>query len=320
MLPDLTSTLTLSPASSIEWAIAAWHDAKSKRSSSHETSSAYRDTLADFRALLRTINLDLNSDARAIALTAQAFAGSSKRSRDISASTYNQRLAILSSFYTFARKSGLLDLDNPISRIERRAAHAYQSAIPLTTVEVAQRLKAIDRSTLSGKRDYALLVIALHTGRRVTELASLHWTDLVFAADKVTVTFQRTKGGKTASDTLSAPASRALFDYLNAIHGAELVNLSAETPVWLSFSRQNKGKAIGGQTIADICHKHLGTSKVHTLRHTFAHSMERSGAPVSEIQARLGHESLATTGRYLAALKRAENPYADELSRLFGLD
>jgi len=48
--------------------------------------------------------------------------------------------------------------------------------------------------------------------------------------------------------------------------------------------------------------------------------MERSGAPVSEIQARLGHESLATTGRYLAALKRAENPYADELSRLFGLD
>ena len=100
----------------------------------------------------------------------------------------------------------------------------------------------------------------------------------------------------------------------------DLVDAPAETPVWLSLSRQNKGTAISGQAIANIFYKHLGTSKVHTLRHTFVHTMERSGAPVSEIQARLGHESLATTGRYLAALKRAENPYADELSRLFGLD
>ena len=176
----------------------------------------------------------------------------------------------------------------------------------------------IDRSTLSGKRDYALLVIALHTGRRVTELASLHWTDLVFAVDKVTLTFQRTKGGKTASDTLSAPASCALLDYLNAIYGVDLVDVPAETLIWLSFSRQNKGRAISGQTIADICYKHLGTSKVHTLRHTFAHTMERSGAPVSEIQARLGHESHATTGRYLTALKRAENPYAKNSAACLG--
>ena len=134
MLPDLTSALTLPPASSLEWAITAWHDAKSKRSSSYETSSAYRDTLADFRTFLRSVNLDLDSDSRAIALTAQAFAGSSKRSCNVSASTYNQRLAILSSFYAFARKSSLLDLDNPISRVKRRTAHAYQSAVPLTTV------------------------------------------------------------------------------------------------------------------------------------------------------------------------------------------
>ena len=39
-----------------------------------------------------------------------------------------------------------------------------------------------------------------------------------------------------------------------------------------------------------------------------------------EIQARLGHTSMATTGRYLAALKRAENTHADELARRFGID
>jgi integrase len=48
--------------------------------------------------------------------------------------------------------------------------------------------------------------------------------------------------------------------------------------------------------------------------------MEQIGAPVSEIQARLGHKSLATTGRYLASLKRAENRHGDQLAALFGIE
>ena len=48
--------------------------------------------------------------------------------------------------------------------------------------------------------------------------------------------------------------------------------------------------------------------------------MEETGAKVSDIQSRLGHESLATTGRYLAALKRAENPQAAALAKLLGFD
>jgi integrase/recombinase XerC len=63
------------------------------------------------------------------------------------------------------------------------------------------------------------------------------------------------------------------------------------------------------QAIADVCQRWLGVSKVHTLRHTFASAMEDSGAKVSEIQACLGHTNLATTGRYLAALRSAENTH-----------
>ncbi len=47
--------------------------------------------------------------------------------------------------------------------------------------------------------------------------------------------------------------------------------------------------------------------------------MEDSGAKVSDIQARLGHTSLATTGRYLAALKQAENTHGETLAELFGI-
>ena len=40
---------------------------------------------------------------------------------------------------------------------------------------------------------------------------------------------------------------------------------------------------------------------------------------LTDFRTRLGHESLATTGRYLASLSRADNPYADDLAELFGI-
>ncbi len=90
---------------------------------------------------------------------------------------------------------------------------------------------------------------------------------------------------------------------------------------WLPFlENERQSKALGIQSIADICEKRLGTSKVHTLRHTFARVMEDSGAKVSDIQARLGHASLSTTGRYLAALNRADNAHAESIAARLGLD
>jgi integrase len=122
------------------------------------------------------------------------------------------------------------------------------------------------------------------------------------------------------SDRLPLKVSTALLDYLHAVYGVDLTGLAPDAPVWISVSPRNRGQAIGIQTIADICDKHLGTGKVHSLRHTFARMMEDAGAKVSDIQSRLGHESLATTGRYLAALRRAENPFADELLDLLWSD
>ena len=322
--PIPPSSLTPAPDRlPIDLAIAAWLDAKAKRSGSTRTARAYADTIADFRAVLISSGLDLDSDPRPVSLTAQAYAGNRKDGthESVSASTYNQKLAIISSFYAYARKQGLLDLDNPIARVERRAAHAYQHAQPLDTIDVARRMKAIDRTSIEGKRDYALLTVALGTGRRVVELANLRRADLYISATQlVTVTFQRTKGGKTASDTLSSAASRVLIEYLYTAYGADFLNRPTDAPIWGSISDRNKGKAIGVQTIADICERRLGTSKVHTLRHTYAHMMQADGAAPSLIQAKLGHESLATTGRYLAALTRADNPHADALSRALGIE
>jgi len=221
----------------------------------------------------------------------------------------------------YGRKQGLLDLDNPIAHVEWRSAHAYQHAQLLNTIDVARRMKVIDRTSIKGKCDYALLLVALSTGRRVVELANLWRADLyVSAMQLMTITFQRTKGGKTASDTLSSAVRHVLIEYLYAAYDADFLNCPIDAPIWGSFNDRNQGQAIGVQTIADICERRLGTSKVHALRHTYAHMMQADGAASSVIQAKLGHESLVTTGRYLAALTRADDPHADALARALGIE
>jgi integrase len=299
-----------------------WLAAKAGRSGSVKTARAYRDALRAFRAELWAHGLDLDGEARLIALLAQDWAArpgtGAHQGRAVTPATYNQRLAILSSFYSYAIRQGFTER-NPISRVERRPVQDYARAVALDAATVRQRLKMIDRATLAGRRDYALLAVALQTGRRVSELAALRWGDLTLSRERIGLTWQRAKGGKVLRDNLPAEVSQVLLAYLHTLYGPALDGLPADAPVWVSLSPRNRGQAMTIQTVADICLKRLGTSKVHTLRHTFAHTMEQAGARVSDIQARLGHESLHTTGRYLAALSSADNAQAERLAELFGI-
>ena len=312
-MPDLVLGSAATP---LDLALLAWLDAKSTRSGSKKTETAYTATMASFRAMLQQAGTDLDGDLTAISLLAQAWAGQGSPSP----ATFNQRLAIISSFYSFAMKRGFL-AGNPIARVERRRVEAYAGARALPNTELRLRMAAIDRGGIIGARDYALLAVALQTGRRLSELAGLRWAGVHLAGGTVTLHWRRTKGGKVMSDELPAGVGRALLDYLQRLYGAELGQLAPEAPIWVSFSRNgSSGQPLSIRSIANICDGRLGVSTVHSLRHTFAQGMEDVGAKVSDIQARLGHSSLATTGRYLQALKRSKNAQADALAELFGLD
>lgn len=304
----------LAPATpALDLLIAAWLAAKFRRSSSEHTRRAYSDTLASFRVAIGAIGLDLDSDPQALALAAQGWAGSS----DPAPATFNQRLAVLSSFYAFAIKRGAL-LHNPIGLIDRAYVELYGQARSLDPAELRTRLAAIDRSDLAGARDFALLALYLQTGRRLAEILGLRWADLEVRGGRVTIHVRRAKGGKQMSDALPVGVGRALLSWLQMYY-SDLDGLAEDAPLWVNLARNGRGQRLTSRGVAGICLARLGTSKVHSLRHTFAHAMEEAGAKISDIQARLGHASLATTGRYLAALKRAENAQADAIAELFGL-
>jgi integrase len=322
-----TAVVVSAGGPSLELAIAAWLDAKARKSDSARTAHAYQETLAGLRATLQRAGLDLDSPPAAVALVGQAWA---YRRADgvgtVAPSTSNQRLAIASSFYTFGIRRGLLAdasgallATNPIAMVERATVQRYAGARPLPVDTVADRLAAIDRSTLAGMRDYAVLSLALQTGRRSAELRALRLADLVMEPGAVTVIWRRCKGGRVMQDTLAPGTAAALVGYLRAAYGAQLAAVPADAPVFFSLARNSHGRSLSHQALSDIFERRLGTSRVHATRHTFARNMEDAGAKVSDIQRRLGHASIATTGRYLAELTSSDNPYAARLESMFGI-
>jgi integrase/recombinase XerD len=316
---DMLASYPIECTDTLDSLVANWLQAKGSASGTSRTRTTYQEMLRSYRAALQRVGLELDSEPAAIAPVAQRWAAARmKRGRgEVSPATYNQRLACVSSFYVYAIRTRRLDA-NPIALVERRHIQTYAHAEPLDMAEVKRKLAQIDRSTAAGMRDHALLSVGLITGRRLSELAGLRWGDVKLAGQSVTLTF-RCKGNKVMRDTLPMPVGQVLLTYLQTIY-PRLATMPPDTPVWVSFGRQNKGGALSIQAIADICEHNLGTSKVHALRHTFARAMLEQGAAVTEIQRRLGHGNLATTQRYLEALESADNPYSEQLAVLLGLE
>lgn len=300
--------------------VLAWLHEKQGHSESQKTRQSYEQTLRSFRAALQDVRLDLDGDPTQIALVAQGWAALSAhwtKPRTITPATYNHRLAVVSSFYRYAQRHEQLPI-NPIERVARRVVRSKDAARPLSREQVQARLAAMDRSTPEGQRDYALLVVALATGRRVSELAGLRLRDLLFVGGCCHVSWERTKGNKHMQDLLRERTTAALAVYLQTVYGPQFADGDLDRPVWVSFSHQNAGQAVGIKTLSRICEAHLGTSKFHTTRHTWTVAMHKQGASLAEIGKGLGHRNLKTTADYLEELLGYENPYARGLEEAFG--
>lgn len=310
----------------LDQSIGVWLDAK--RANSERTADAYEETLSDFRNTLRSARppLDLDSEPALVAPLAQGWARARKREGKIvpgshvTATTFNQRRAIISSFYKYAITNQVLQY-NPIERVERQKVGKKENAAhPLSSSTIKAGLGKIDRSTPEGLRDYALLSVALATGRRVSELAGLRYKHLHRDGNTCVVDFDHCKGKKAFTNRLEAKTTKALYAYLEAVYPGQLLTLPGDAPVWVSFSDRNKGKALGTRTMSTICEEYLGTSKTHAPRHTLAVKMHHMNAKITDIQKALGHSNAAITSDYLEEHLSYENPLAAELEEEFGIE
>ena len=171
----------------------------------------------------------------------------------------------------------------------------------LTTVEVQALLASPDRATRPGRRDYVLLLVAVQTGLRVSELTGLTCGDVTLGAGANLRC--RGKGRKERCTPLTRPTARVVRDWLTERHGE---------PTDPLFPNRAGGR-LSADAVADLLAKHLATAadrcpslkakrvSPHTLRHTAAMTLLRAGVDTSTIALWLGHAGTKATQVYLHA-------------------
>ena len=276
-----------------------------QRQASPHTVASYRDT---FCLLLRFAQQRRGKAPSALdvadldAPLIGAFLDYLEHERGNSAATRNNRLAAIHSLFAYAA----LRCPEHAALIQRVLAIPQKrrdSTIVsfLTRAEVDALLASPDRATYLGRRDHALLLVAVQTGLRVSELTGLTCGDVELgAAASLRCTG---KGRKQRCTPLIKPATRLLRGWLAERHAA---------PADPLFPNRAGGR-LSPDAVADLLAKHaaaaarrcpsLATKPVtpHTLRHTAAMTLLQAGVDTSTIALWLGHATTKATQVYLHA-------------------
>jgi len=276
-----------------------------QRRASPHTIASYRDT---FRLLLGFAQRQLKKMPSALTLEdldaafVAQFLCFLEQERGNGARTRNARLAAIHAFFRYAalqepQCSAVIArvLAIPTKRYERKPVDF------LTRPESEALLAAPDLSTWHGRRDRALLLLALQSGLRVSELVGLRRQDLVLDAGAHVRCLG--KGRKQRCTPLRKQAVEILREWLREI------GKRPEDPLFPNarggpLSRDGvehllkKHAAAAHQQCPSLASKRLSP---HVLRHSAAMDLLQHGVDCSMIALWLGHESMETTQIYLHA-------------------
>jgi integrase/recombinase XerC len=226
--------------------------------------------------------------------------GIGKSGRTPSATTVGARIACLSSYYRFLIRMGLV-VANPCDAVER--PRAVQSVARGYGAEEVGRLLGVLPDTVAGRRDRAILLTLVLTGRRRSEVISLRAGDLSLEGEICYYSY-RGKGGKRGRRELPHPAYQAICGTL-ADAGTELSAMAPEESLWQAAARP---EGVTSGTFYARFRRYLrlaglAPTGIHVLRHTAAKLRRDAGESIESVSQFLDHSSLAVTSVYLRRLE-----------------
>lgn len=186
----------------------------------------------------------------------------------------------------------------------------------LTSSQAKKVLESIDRTSMEGKRNYAMLALMLVTGLRTIEVVRANAADLRVAGDN-TVLYVQGKGHHDKDDLVRVPdhVEAAIRDYLSARKCKDLTE-----PLFTSTSNRNKNGRMTTRSIRGIVKKifrSVGLDSprltAHSTRHTAATLSLLNGATAIETQHLLRHKNLQTTEIYAHNIDQAKNPASQDV-------
>lgn len=267
------------------------------------------------------------------------------RGDGLAAATVNARLAALSSFFNFCATEMVytdqtrevhkpLLTVNPCAAVKRLPV-TRAPRVALSIDQARTMLRACDRTTAPGMRDYALLLGYLLTGQRNSELREWRWGDLHEDADGHLVYAWEGKGGKSAVETLHPAVHAAITAYLRA--AGRLKTIQAEDYIFVAMNDAaerlphvdptHTPTPLSRQRVNQIVKRYARKAglraeliTVHTLRRTAARRFyEASDFDLDETAKALHHSSTATTRVYLNQPERGAREIWESVAALYGL-
>ena len=272
---------------------------------SPHTIASYRDT---FRLLLRYARDQAGKPPSRLemadidAALVGGFLDYLEAGRGNSVTTRNARLAAIHSLFRYAALQSPQDA-LLIQRVLAVPLKRHDSTVVsfLTRAETDALLAAPDQRTAPGRRDHLLLLTAIQTGMRVSELTSLTCADAhLDAGPHLRCTG---KGRKQRCTPLTRPTARLLRQWItdrNAAPGDPLFPTRA-------------GGHLSRDAVADLLARHLPAARQacpslegkhvtpHTLRHSAAMALRHAGIDLATIALWLGHATTRSTDIYMHA-------------------
>lgn len=276
-----------------------------QRRVSPHTIASYRDT---FRLLLQFTEKRLRKTPSSVTvpdLTAELISGflnHLEKDRRNSVRTRNVRLAAIHSFFRYVARqapeySGIAQrvLDMPSKRYARKLVTF------LTQAEISALLAAPNLSTWCGRRDRALILLAVRTGLRAAELLGLRCQDILLGSTAHVRC--EGKGRKERCTPLRKDTVAVLRCWMRELQA------DASDPAFPTV----RGTAMSHDALRNLLNKHVSVARrhcaslkkkrvtPHSLRHSLAMELLQNGVDQSVIALWLGHESAETTHVYLHA-------------------
>jgi integrase/recombinase XerD len=219
-----------------------------------------------------------------------------------SARSRNTRLAAIRSFFRYVAMNEpayLLHCQRTLTMPGKR--YVKRAVTFLDREEIAALLAGPNRSTWVGRRDHAILLVALQTGLRASELINLRCRDIVLGIGAHIRCDG--KGRKERCTPLRRDTVRLLEQWLRECRGGD------DQPLFPSM----RGDRLSRDALEHIVRRHaqiasascpsLRTKRVspHILRHSTAMDLLQHGVDQTVIALWLGHESVETTQIYIHA-------------------
>lgn len=276
-----------------------------QRQASGHTIAAYRDAFKLLLAFAEQHTGKAPSQLQIADLDAGligAFLDHLEHERGNSVRTRNARLAAVHSLFRFAALAHPQDAA-VIQRVLAIPPKRFDQTLItyLIEPETDALLAAPDQSTWTGRRDHALLALAIHTGLRVSELTALTCADVHLGTGAHVSCLG--KGRKQRITPLTAGVTAVLRAWLTERAGLPadpLFPTRRGTP--LSPDAVERRLATHATTAARTCPT-VAEKKIapHVLRHTAAMRLLNAGVDTTVIALWLGHENVATTQVYIHA-------------------